>query len=322
MTVALPFGLAPAGCKDDDGDDVGGMETGTLGTTGDDDATGAGPGPTTTPQTSTTSDDADETSTVEPDGIQAFRFTSMYIRDPHFYGDLPLLGCTDVTDSVPIGSAINEMFNESIAGDDDEDGLLDLSLLLLFRPLDQGDGASGDVDFTVGECTAPATTTQCGQPDDFEPIPSSYGVMQSGTCHEPDGAHLSSASYDPQPGTTMGPCFHAGPTDISVETSALSLPLQDAEIAATFDADPAQSFTSGTMRGFLTEEAAQQIELPADVQDTLGVVYVAQLLPGGCGPDADGPGSGCNCAGHDDRDGDGWWFYVDFTADLVPWDGQ
>jgi hypothetical protein len=320
LAVIVPFAFAPGGCKGDD-DDVGGVGTDPGGTTGDDDdSTGAGPSTTTAPGTSTTSDDDDDdTGQIEPGDEDAFRFTAMSIRDPHFYASLPLFGCRDVTDSVPVGDSINESFNAAIAEDGNDNGLLDLSLLLVFRPLNQADGASGSVDFTVGDCSAPADSTACDAPDSFDPIASSYTVMQQGTCHEPDASHLSSANYNPQPGTTMGPCFHAGPTTITIETDALDLPLQDAEIAGTFDADPAQAFMSGTMRGFLTEAAAQQIELPEDIQDTLSVRYVSQLLPGGCGPDADGPGSGCNCAGHDDRDGDGWWFYVDFTAARVPW---
>jgi hypothetical protein len=322
VSLTVPFVLASHGCKGDD-DDVGGsVGTDPVGTTGEeDDDTGDDPS-TTTPGTTSAEDD-DTSGPVDPGAIDAFRFSSMHIRDPHFYASLPLLGCTDVTDSIPAGLAdsINESFNNAIVEDGNDDGLLDLSLLLLFRPLDQADGASGNTEFTTGECSAPIASTSC-DPSDFDPIPSTYTVMQQGTCHEPDPSHLSPANYSPAPGVTMGPCFHAGPVTISVDTEALSLPLEDAEIAGTFDANPAQAFMSGTMRGFLTEAAAQQIELPEDIQDTLGVVYVSQLLPGGCGPDADGPGSGCNCAGHDDRDGNGWWFYVDFTADRVPWSGD
>jgi uncharacterized membrane protein len=321
VAAVLPFGLS-VGCKKDDDDDVGGG-TELPGTTTEDETTGPNPTTTTNPSTSTTTpDDDDDTGPPPPGGLQAFRFTSMHIRDPHFYADLPILGCNDITDSVPLGAAasINEQFNDAIGEDGNDDGLLDLSLVLLFDPLDQSDGASGNTEFTVGDCTAPAASTECSQQDGFDPITAAYMVMQTGTCHEADPSHLSSANYTPAPGVTMGPCFHAGPTDISVETESLGLPLQDAEIAATFDGNPAQAFISGTMRGFLTQEAAEQIELPASVQDSLDVMYVSQLLPGGCGPDASGPGSGCNCAGHDDKDGDGWWFYVDFTAELVPWE--
>ena len=317
--MVVPFGLVPLGCNKDDDDGVGGGTEADA--TGNGDSTG--PGQTTMePTTTGPSDDDDDTGTVVPEGVQAFRFTSMHIRDPHFFGDLPLLGCRDITDNIPLSDSINEMFNAAISGDDNEDGLLDLSLILLFRPLNQADGTSDTLDFTAADCTAPAASTECSQQEGFDPIETNYMVMQQGTCHEPDPSHLSSEDYAPKPGTTTGPCFHAGPTDISVETETLGLPLQDAEIAATFDANPAQAFIDGTMRGFLTEEAAQQIELPESVQDTLGILYVSQLLPGGCGPDAEGPGSGCNCAAHDDRDGNGWWFYVDFTAELVPWDGE
>jgi hypothetical protein len=246
--------------------------------------------------------------------VDAFRFTSMNIRDPHFF----VLGlgilCTDVTDSTPTGDAsINEQFNTAINSDDPmmPDGNLDLSLLLLFRGLDQADGASGQMDFANGDCLIPADNTVCNLKAGSELEPSSYTAMASGTCHEADPTHLSSEGYTPAPGSTAGPCFHAGPSSVTIVTSAFNLPLADAEIAGTFVGDPADEFMSGTLRGFLTTEVANSTVLPPDLQDSTGAMTIGELIPGGMN----------NCADHDDTDGAGWWFYVDFTAQRVPWQG-
>jgi hypothetical protein len=135
----------------------------------------------------------------------------------------------------------------------------------------------------------------------------------AGVCHEADPTHLSSEGYNPAPGSTSGPCFHAGPADVVIVTTDFDLPLTNAEIAATYEGDPATGLVSGTLRGFLSTAAAEATPLPKDIMSMTGAANVAGLLPGGLD----------NCAGHDDTDdgGAGWWFYVDFTAMPAPWTG-
>lgn len=271
-------------------------------------------GPTTDPTTSvdTTMGETSADTDPPPVALQAYRFTSMYVRDPHFF----VLGlgvlCIDVTDDVPTGDpSINEQFNTAIESDDpmDPDGNLDLNLMLLFRPLDQSDGASADMEFANGVCTVPPI--ECDLQAGTNPFPTGYLVMQAGTCLEPDPAHLSSEGYNPPPGTTTGPCFVSEATDVEIVTGDFTLPLADAIISAQLSGDPADDLVEGTLRGFLSTADAENIQLPPDIQMQTGASTISELLPGGNG----------NCAGHDDTDGDGWWFYVDFTATRALWVG-
>ena len=315
--------LALSGCPGDDGPAATTNEDGTgTGTTGmvtsDDVDTTSSPMDTTTDGPMMTTG-GDETSTGEetgppPDEVEAFRFTEMFVRDPHFYvSALGGLICADVTDNVPTGDpSINDQFNDAINSDDPmmPDGNLDLSLVLLFRPLDQADAAAGDMDFANAVCTVPPIECDLQEGTDF--FQTTYVSMSEGTCLEPDPAHLSPAGYNPQPGTTTGPCFTADPTDVIINTGDFSLPLGDAVIAAQYEGDPADGLVSGTLRGFLSLDDAEATMLPREIQMQTGASVISELLPGGAG----------NCADHDDMDGDGWWMYVDFEARRVPWVGN
>jgi hypothetical protein len=333
LTLLVTGGLATSlgACKSDDSGDDGGASASETdpGSTSAASNTMSSTSPTTTMTTEdptetdptvdpTETDPTDptvdpDTSTGEPGAVDAFRFTSLYIRDPHFF--VSALGfCIDVTDTDPPGQqSLNNQFNDAIGMDDpaSPDGNLDLSLMLLFRPLDQADGASGSADFANGSCAIPAENTVCDIREGTALDPTEYTSLAVGTCLMPDESHLSTEDYNPAPGTTGGPCFHAGPATVHIQTS-FSLELETAEIAGQFDGDPADGFLSGTLRGFLSEATANTTMLPADLQDSTGATFVSELIPGGMN----------SCAGHDDRDGAGWWFYADFTAERVPWNGD
>ena len=243
--------------------------------------------------------DGEDTSTGEPpSGLDAFRFLTMEIRDPHFFDTLI---CSDIT------GMVNSQFADALGGDspDMPDGLLDLSLALVFRPANQEDGAVGDLDFANADCTAPLESTSCVLRAGTTLYPSTFVNMASGTCHEADQTHL--GGYNPPPGSTTGPCFASAATDVVIVTS-FDLPLNDAIISAQYSGD--DSLVSGTIRGFLTAADAESITLPDDLP-VVGGSPISALLKGGMGNSA-------LCSG-DDTDGDGWWFYVEFTAERVPW---
>jgi len=242
-----------------------------------------------------------------------FRFASLNVRDPHFWADT-IVGCTDVTDETPIDAngGVNDLFNASInmdlGPDDTPDGFLDLSLVLLFRPLDQADGAMGDMDFANGQCPAP--NGDCDLLPATMLYPAQYTVSMAGPCENVVASEL--GGYDPAPGTTPGPCFSAGPTNVEIVTSSFTLQLENTEIAGTFQGDPATSLMTGTLRGFLTTAAAEATALPPDLEMDTGAANVAGLLAG----------HPTSCANGDDTDGDGWWFYADFTALSAGWAGD
>jgi hypothetical protein len=253
-----------------------------------------------------TSDDATASDGDEPGELAAFRIVSMFLRDPHLYvgsGRPPgVTVCADITDAV-FGENFNDSLNESIAGDvENSDGYLDLNLVLVFRPFVQQEGGPRSVDFVSGRCTAPAATTTCELRPNSSPAETLYVVMNAGVCHEPDPSHLSVFDYDPRPSTTQAPCFRAGPADFTIAGDGSELVLQDVEIAGQFVENPAHELVSGTMRGFLSTAVAESTAWLHDRR-------LSELLPG----------SDEGCASHDDRDGDGWWIYLDFTAQRVPW---
>lgn len=265
--------------------------------------TTAGPGGETTTDDPTTTDmptttDEPTTTGPPPGDADAFRFTSLTIRDPHFFDNLL---CTDITDTV------NMQFADGLTMDDPDnpDGLLDLSLALVFRPADQEDGLTGDVDFANADCTAPVDSTDCRLRENTPYYPTTFVNMAAGTCHEADPAHL--GGYDPPPGVTTGPCFATAPSDIII-TTVFDLPLADSIVSAQYMGD--DDLVEGTIRGFLSTADAEATTLPDDLP-VVGGNPISALLQGGAG--------GSAFCSDDDTDGDGWWFYVDFTAERVPW---
>jgi len=237
----------------------------------------------------------------------------MYVRDPHFY-IVPLIGCEDITDKGIVGTpSINEQFNKSIMGDlDPQDGFLNLSFMLLFRPLDQA-GSGGKFDFATGDCTAPMETSSCDIKLGTEPAVGGY-TNSKDVCFEPIPGELSTANYDPAPGATNGPCFKGDPLSFTLDLGDFQLPLIDAEIAAQYVGEPADGMVEGRLHGFLTETDGDNTTLPDDIP-LVGGQPISSLLPGGKD----------NCADHDDRDMhmgiSGWWFYIDFKAQKVGYTG-
>lgn len=261
-------------------------------------------------------DDDDDVATVDGGGgvidgdATAFRIDRFELRDPHIYIDL--LGCTDVTDEAVGGDGLNDVLQTMITTDDDGDGLLDLSMILVFRPLDQ-DSAEGVVQSGVVECTAPLASTTC-QP--IEPLePTAFTNTQSGTCLAPFPGTTSSAGYSPGVSAASAPCFTTNAQDIEFDFGGVPATLAGNQSSATYTGSPATTLTSGNVRAFISEADAAAVLLPIE---GVGDIPLIDLLPG----------SSTNCALHDDRDTGpdgvtrGWWFYFDFSARKVPWTGE
>ena len=316
--LSLPLSLSLAACG---GDDSGVTDAGTTSdggttagdsssTSGDDDddddgtttgGTTAGPGTTTDdPSTSTTDDPStteDPSTTGEPLMVNAFRWNSMEIQDPHFF--LPL-GCgLDITDQV------NPLLSDAVTmdGDDPPDGSLDLNFVMLFPdPLNQG--ADGEMELAIADtCLVPLAAPVCSL-GNGQVNASSYTSDANG-CLAPDPDHLNyGLSTDPVP----GPCFTSGVVpSIELDVGGFVLPLRDVEISGTYEGDPATGVVNGIMRGFLTEEDGQNTTLPDDTPVVVGNP-IADLV--------------CKGEDMDDNNGTpGWWFYVTFTANSATWNG-
>lgn len=249
----------------------------------------------------------------------AFRITDLDLRDPHLFVDF--IGCRDITDISLAGSgSVNGNLQKRIQADSTGDGLLDLSLLVVFDPLDAG-GAGSPMRFGESSCTAPMTGTTCG------PIP--FENLQAlGSTNAVTGQCLSAIAgtikpYTPAITTSTSPCFVSAeaPLILLPIFEGMSLPLRAARLAATWSGgSPATALANGLLSGFVTELDANNTIFPASTP-LLGGMPLSMALPGG-----DPPGPGACCAAHSDLDlgpsGErGWWMYFNFTAQAVTYTG-
>lgn len=242
--------------------------------------------------------------------VTAYRMDDLDLRDPHVVTFVPLLGCFDFTDqAIPlVAPSFNETIETAITTDDDGDGLLDASFMLLFRPLDES-ATGGRLDTAAGQCTAPIGSTTCvpaGPPTQLV-----YQTESSGLCLMTEPG--STGGYVPGIDEPSAPCFGTLAGDLVVDLSGVEVTLRDARVAATFvGTEPPSSLMLGLLAGFLTEADADAILIPADTP-LVGGQPLSVLLPGGSG----------NCSAADDRDmhdgESGWWFYLNFTAQPAPW---
>ncbi len=252
-------------------------------------------GPTTeepTTEEPTTEDPTTETDTEGPVFYEdPYRINSIEIADPHFYD--PIVCIADIT------GMVNSQLNDGATMDTDNDGYLDLNLMLLFNPLDQA-GAGGDTEFATGQCTVPLDDPFCNFGDNGSATPTTY--TNGDGCLTPDPNHLDHGDIPQVP----GPCYTAGILETyTLSLGDFSLPLQMLEISATYDADPADNMLNGIMRGFLTEEDAMNTVLPEDIE-VVGGRPISDLL--------------CKDGEKDDLDGtSGWWMYVRFTMNAATW---
>ncbi|MEM7165036.1 MAG: dockerin type I repeat-containing protein [Planctomycetota bacterium] len=238
-----------------------------------------------------------------------FRISTLALRDPHV--SVSLIFCLDVTDG-PL--SINEAIDDSLNASTTTPGILDLSNLLIFRPLDQST-AMGTVEFAVADCTAPVATTSCNLQPLSVPIPLTYMTSASGApCLAPNPTHLS--GYSPGVTNSTTPCFSTVSTSLSVSLGGIPVMLEDAQVAGTFVGNPATQITNGLMLGFISEANAQAITIPATIA-VVGGQTLASVLIGGAG----------NCSSGDDRDVGpdgvtmGWWIHLNYTAVPVTYTG-
>jgi hypothetical protein len=238
----------------------------------------------------------------------AFRFSQLALRDPHVYATLPYLGCSDITDGTLVNSLNNNLLS-SITTDSDGDGLLDLSYVIVFDPLDQG-AASGALAFGLADCSAPLAGTSC-HPGGGPPLSTvTYVNGGSGTCLAPLAG--TTRPYTPAVTSPGAPCFSSSEFTTNLDLGlGVPIPLSHVRIGATYADNPATSLTTGLLLGFLSQSDANAVVIPAS-QAVIGGMALAALLPGGTG----------NCTGHSDLDTadsvPGWWMYLNFTAAEVP----
>jgi hypothetical protein len=235
----------------------------------------------------------------------AFRFTDLDIRDPHIR--VRFLGCRDVTDTALLGFSVNGQIATSIATDDDADGNLDFSPLLVFRPLDQA-AASTPVDVLTGACTA-TDPTSCST-GGATPLVTDATNTATGTCLAPIAGTTS--GYTPAVTSPADACFTSGEGTLQLILADIPITLTNTQVAAEYQGDPATGLVDGLLRGFISEAQADATVLPTTLP-LVGGRALSSLLAGGTG----------GCATTSDKDTvngvTGWWFYLNFTAQQVAW---
>lgn len=233
----------------------------------------------------------------------AYRIRTLELRDPHAYARLFVIDCTDITGN------LNTELGNAITMDGDGDGLLDLSAISLFRPLDQA-ATTTPLEIVFADCTAPLTGTRCSPPASMPAIPSTAHNQSTGTCLTPTTGTV--RPYSPAVTNTTAPCYASDPETLVLDLGGIRLPLSNAQVAATYVGNPATSMTNGLLKGFISEADANATVLPASLP-IVGGQTLSSLLPGGTG----------NCSTRDDRDMlgtvRGWWVYFNFTAEPVLW---
>jgi cysteine-rich repeat protein len=234
----------------------------------------------------------------------AYRVSSIQLRDPHAYTTV-FFFCTDIT------SNLNTELNNAVTMDTDGDGLLDLSVLSVFRPLNQS-LATNPLEIVFSDCNAPMSGTSCAPEAGTTPIPSTASNLSTGTCLQPTPGTV--RPYSPAVTNATAPCYASGTHTLDLDLGGIMLRLRDAQVGATYVGNPATSMVNGLLKGFVTEADANTTILPASLP-LVGGRALSSLLPGGTG----------NCASHDDRDYvngvRGWWLYFNYTANQVTWTG-
>lgn len=242
-----------------------------------------------------------------------FRPDSLDVREPHLYATLIGNNCTDITDIA------NSLIGTSLTTDPaPSDGYLDLSFLLEFAPFSTTNTVPHNFAFGGGLCTAPIETSSCYEHPSFTLERTTYlAGPPSGqtTCLAPYAGTTS--NYSPAPNEPAAPCFVSESLDIRIVFQGTIIPLSRARIAATFAQPNNDRLTDGLIVGFIDEATANTVSFPTDIP-VLGGKTLASVLAGGAG----------SCQqNRDDRDvlpdgTRGWWFYLDFTADQVPFLGS
>ncbi len=250
--------------------------------------------------------------------VTGFRIDTLFLRDPHAF----ILNCVDLTDG-DSALSVEGIIRANLTGDDDDDGLLDLSPVLVFKPLEAEGAGSTEGEIVFADCTFPAATTECTGTPVSPRYEATLTNQTAGQClgivagTESSGA-VYAEPYEPISPVSAGAnaCFSSNGQTIVIDIPPLSLTLEDARVAAIYGPDPVTGLAGGLLRGFISEDDADATMIPLPL---LGDTPLSELLWGG-------DGNGCSDAGSPDGDLDegpggvpGWYFYLEFTAERVPY---
>jgi len=227
----------------------------------------------------------------------ALRLTELHLREPHVFA----FGFVDVTATV--NGMINDAILQDLASTDDPetpDGLLDFSLIALFRPYDPA-AADNQLDIVVADCPAPLDGSECVLGVDQTPVLSLATNLDSGCLDVVPGTD---GGHSPGITTPDGPCFVSDEETFDLSLGGIAIHLVDGQMGANYagsDDDP--KLTQGLMRGFLSIDAAAGAIIP-DTVPLFGGLTIGEMLKDtdkDTGPNGE----------------DGWWFYMNYSAEKV-----
>ena len=271
-----------------------------------------------------------------------FRLTSLRLISPRITASIPFGGCQDITQncaSVPLlgcqADSVNTLLANAINPTTTTNGEYSLHIVELFRPLNPA-AATTPTDLHLNAACMQAPTPDSCEPDAMPDVTMSNANNQAmGNCFVPLASDVNTragpAAYTPTANTVGGPCFISDPESLTVSLGGIDIPLTDARVAATYSGTPVNQLVSGVVVGFLSETAAADVLLPADLP-VVGNTPLYTHLQAGNVSTTNSMGAtiadGCNVGGgthEDDADMNGgvrgFWFFLNFTAEHVTWTG-
>lgn len=239
-----------------------------------------------------------------------FRVNDLDLRDPHVF--VNALGCIDVTDAAPLGFGLNPQTQTALQTDQNGDGRFDWSPVINFTLLDPQPGATGTLTVDLDASCTPGDPDFCVLSN--RQTEASYAIRGSGECLStiPGTTRPYTPSITPATASFGNACFETAPIALTLVLGGIPVPLTDVQLGATLlvpDSD-VSGLANGLIRGFVTEQDANQTIIPSTVP-LVGGQPLSVLLAGGQN----------NCASHSDKDVlngvAGWWMYFNFTAQRV-----
>jgi cysteine-rich repeat protein len=229
-----------------------------------------------------TGDGCSPTCTREP---RAYRFSSLTIQDPRIINGSSF----DVTPEVN-GALRNAVTTDMFGATGTPDGVLDLSIIIRFDPLDQ-DAATVPAIIDFARCTAPLLGTTCTP---VTPTPNTITNQSTGECI---GPFPGSIPVGRVVNTPAAPCFSTAEVpEFAIGIAGAQLRFNHTQLGAQYLGDPASRLVTGLVRGFLPEADAMAI------------------IIGGSTPLSEN----LRVIDRDVLDGvPGWWFYFAFVAEPV-----
>jgi cysteine-rich repeat protein len=271
-----------------------------------------------------------------------FRVTSLRLISPRIVASIPFGGCQDITDNCPsvAGICASDSLNTELLNalrPMSMSGSYSLHIVNLFRPLSPAAATTPAELHLNPVCDEAPTPDSCGPDPTPDVIMTTTNNQTAGTCYTPVAADVNTragtpAAYSPTANTVSAPCSISDPVTLTVTVSGISIPLANARVGATYTGSPPNRLVSGIVTGFLSETAAADITLPADLP-VVGGDSLYEHLQAGNRTATNSAGmsvaDGCNRGGgasEDDADTGpggvrGFWFFLNFEAERITWTG-